>query len=170
MHVTLCTLGLDTPDQIANARRILTEARNELQQIVKTDTTDSSNSTGSPSTDTDVCNFTVSNVDHFYDRVVYAGVQPDQRFYKLVNHLRILMTTGGVDVRDAHTFVPHLTLMKTSRPVSRQMSTQRINRALWEGFDKMHFGTQTVDGIYLCEMSDRRGDDGFYFTPAQIKF
>lgn len=151
LHLTLCTVGLDTPEQVAFAVETLQKIKDELKDICPKS------------------NFlTLKGVSHFFNRVIYAQVQCPPEFLELVDHLKICLKEAGVEIRDSHEFVPHMTIMKVTRPVSRIMNNRKIDPWLYSGFVDMSLGTQTVDGIYLCSMGDERRDDGFYVTPTNI--
>lgn len=152
LHITLCTLGLDTPEQIAHAREVLQRIQPEL-------------ASGLPKEP-----LHLDGVSNFYSRVVYAKVKPHQQFMDFVDHLKLLVREAGVEIRDNHDFVPHMTIMKVTRPVARQKGTKNVDPWLYSNFTDMDFGQQKVNGIHLCSMGDERREDGFYVCPAEIHF
>ena len=151
MHVTLCTLGLDTQEKLIEACRILKEAKDELATIAKKN-----------------IQLRLHGVSNFYNRVLYAVVHHDEKFTQLVDHLRMILSQAGLEIRDRYELVPHMTIMKTTRPVSRVMKTKDINPGLYDHFSDMKFGYQVLDKLYLCPMTVNRREDGFYETPAEI--
>nr|KAG5708496.1 hypothetical protein BaRGS_026223 [Batillaria attramentaria] len=52
--------------------------------------------------------------------VVYAKVKQHQGFMDFVDHVKLLVKEAGLEIRDNHDFVPHMTIMKVTRPVARQ--------------------------------------------------
>ena len=115
LHITLCTVGLETPEQVQNAVECLREARDELAPIV-------------PKTK----KLKFKGVDHFFNRVVYGRVvECPPEFYEFVDHLKLCLNERGIEIRDYHEFVPHMTLMKISRPFSRATG-KKTNRKNWE--------------------------------------
>ncbi|XP_076448080.1 leukocyte receptor cluster member 9-like [Babylonia areolata] len=152
LHITLCTLGLDTPEQVAHARDVLQRIQPELE----------SSRPKEP--------LWLEGVGNFYSRVVYAKVKPHQGFTDFVDHVKLLVKEAGVEIRDNHDFVPHMTLMKVTRPVARQKGSKSVDPWLYDGFTDMDFGQQRVDSLHLCSMGDERREDGFYICPAEIHF
>ena len=152
LHITLCTLGLDTPEQIAHAKEVLQRIQPELSQSVPKEP------------------LNLEGVSNFFNRVVYAQVSTHQGFIDFVDHVKLLVKEAGVEIRDNHDFVPHMTIMKVTRPVARQMGTKNVDPWLYSNFTNMDFGPQRVDSIHLCSMGDERREDGFYVCPAEIHF
>ena len=151
LHVTLCTLGLDTQEQLTDSCRVLREAKDKLANIAKKN-----------------IQLRLHGVSNFYNRVLYAIVHHDDKLIDFVEHLRLILSQAGLEVRDRYDFVPHMTIMKTTRPVSRAMKTKDINPGLYDHFLDMKLGCQQLDTLYLCPMTTNRRDDGFYETPAEI--
>ena len=152
LHITLCTLGLDTPEQIQNAVQCLQNAKKELSSFVPKNK-----------------ELKFSGVDHFFNRVVYGKViDCPTEFYELVEHLKLCLNAQGVEIRDYHEFVPHMTLMKISRPVARATGKRYVPPWLYSCFNETEFGFQSVDNLHLCEMGDNRQEDGFYITALSV--
>ncbi|KAL8593697.1 hypothetical protein ACOMHN_057524 [Nucella lapillus] len=152
LHITLCTLGLDTPEQVSHAKEVLQRIQPELASSVPKEP------------------LHLEGVSNFYSRVVYAKVRPHQAFMDFVDHTKLLVREAGVEIRDNYDFVPHLTIMKVSRPVARQKGSKNVDPWLYGNFTDMDFGQQRVDAIHLCSMGDERREDGFYVSPAEVHF
>lgn len=153
LHITLCTLGLDTPEQISNAVQALKKIKPELEAIVPKDKP-----------------IIMKGVEQFFNRVLYAKVECPPEFYQFVEHLKLCLKEAGVDIRDNHDFVPHMTVMKITRPVARATGKKYISPWLYSGQAEVDFGTQVVDNVHLCEMGFGRQDDGFYMSPISISW
>ena len=151
LHVTLCTLGLNTVEQISDACIGLKKGEEELFEMAQGGIT-----------------LTMKDLAIFFDRVLLAKVHHEDDFKRLVNYLGVLFKEAGIDIRDSDEFVPHMTIMKIPQPVAREMKTKPIDSSIFESFTDMYFGKQIVDAIYLCEMSDRRANDGFYVNATHI--
>lgn len=151
LHITLCTLGLDTPEQVAHAVQALQKFKSELESIVPKDKP-----------------IVLKGIEQFFNRVLYAKVQCPPEFYKFVEHLNLCLKEEGIDIRDNHDFVPHMTVMKITRPVARATGKKYISPWLYSSQAEVDFGSQVVDNVHLCEMGISRQDDGFYITPASI--
>lgn len=153
MHLTLCTMGLETPEQVKNAVRCLEEALPELRSLVPKDK-----------------KLTFQGVETFFNRVIYGRVvKCPPEFYELVDHLKTCLTSEGIEIRDYHEFVPHMTLMKVSRPVAKMTGNNYIAPWLYSSFNDTVLGSQAVDNLHLCSMVDARQEDGFYITSASFK-
>ncbi|CAH1782947.1 unnamed protein product [Owenia fusiformis] len=151
LHVTLCVLGLDTPDQVGHAVDFLHHYHEEIKTMVAKD-----------------LSLTFKGVGTFFDRVLYAEPIPNQGLINIVEYLKTLCKENGIDVRDNHDFVPHLTIMKVTRPVSRELGTKEIDPQLYSGMHDIEFGEQKFDTIHLCSMAEQRQEDGFYISPISI--
>ena len=153
LHLTLCTIGLETPEQVQNAVECLQEALPELASIVPKDK-----------------KLTFKGVETFFNRVIYGRViHCPQEFYDLVDHLKTCLANKGIDVRDYHEFVPHMTIMKVSRPVAKLTGNNYIAPWLYSSFSETILGSQSVDNLHLCTMADERQPDGFYIAPVSLK-
>ena len=86
----------------------------------------------------------------------------------MVEHLKTCLVSNGIDIRDYHEFVPHMTIMKVSRPVAKLTGNNYIAPWLYSSFNEMELGSQSVDNIHLCAMVDGRQEDGFYISPASL--
>ncbi|KAL5014420.1 hypothetical protein ScPMuIL_008690 [Solemya velum] len=151
-HITLCTLGLHTPEQKAHAMQALHRMQKEITGIIPKD-----------------AKLHIEGIDNFYSRVMYAKVNYPPQFIEFVDHIKLCLKEEGVEIRDNHDFVPHMTIMKVSRPVSREMGTKTISPFLSSGFSDIDFGFQSIDNIHLCEMVDARQEDGFYLTATSLE-
>jgi len=152
MHLTLATVGLETPEQIQNAIQCLKEAHSELIDIMPKNT-----------------KLRFKGVSTFFNRVIYARVVDcPKEFYDLVEHLKTCLVSNGIDIRDYHEFVPHMTIMKVSRPVAKLTGNNYIAPWLYSSFNETELGSQSVDNIHLCAMVDGRQEDGFYISPASL--
>ena len=153
LHLTLCTLGLDTQDQVVDACNILRQSKDELSEMSKKD--------GGIKVE-------FSGISHFYNRVIYSKVEHEQRFSEFVDHLRALFREAGLEIRDNYDFVPHMTILKVTRPTARMTGKKTVSPWMYEDFKDMKFGIQSLDGLYLCEMTSERDGTGFYMSPIHI--
>lgn len=152
LHVTLCTVGLDTPGQIANAVQVMQKIKPEIENILSSET-----------------KLKFQNIQNFFNRVLYAEADCPSDFMKMVDHLRLCLRENGIEIRDSHDFVPHMTIMKVTRPVARATGKKYIAPWLYSNKSDIEFGTQTVNNIHLCEMGLNRREDGFYMTPISLE-
>ncbi|KAH3816270.1 leukocyte receptor cluster member 9-like [Dreissena polymorpha] len=152
MHITLCTVGLDSGEQIMNAVKCLNEAKDELAGMVPKDK-----------------KLTFKGVKTFFNRVIYGRVLDcPPEFMSLVDHVKTCLTSSGIEIRDYHEFIPHMTIMKVSRPVAKLTGNNYIAPWLYSSFNETFLGSQTVDNLHLCSMVDDRQADGFYITATSL--
>lgn len=152
LHVTLNTLGLDTNDQLLHCIEVLKKIKPDLESALPKSS------------------LKLHGVSNFYNRVIYAKVNFEKDFLDFCTLLKTLLTEGGIQIRDGYEFVPHVTIMKTTRPVSRARGSKNVSSSLYAKFVDTDFGEQNIDSIYLCAMGDERRPDGFYVTPAELHF
>ena len=155
LHITLACLGLDSEDDIAKAREVLGELKQELLENWQPH----------------LSSVSFEDVGNFFHSVLYAKVIAEDKFMKFVDHLRAVMVTSGVEIRDVFEFTPHMTLVKLKRQLGREvLHTRYLDHRLYTELSGSKLGSQIVDNIYLCEMSENREPDGFYVTHQQIFF
>ncbi|THD18994.1 Leukocyte receptor cluster member 9 [Fasciola hepatica] len=152
LHITLRTLRLDDANQVSECVKALKLAKEELEDLLPS----------SP--------LAVRGVNSFHNRVVYAAVELSDELSKFVDHLDLVLRSTGLTIPDGPDFVPHITLVKLSRPVGRQIGTNSIDPALYADFEHCDFGVQPLDAIYLCSMEKTRDSDGFYVSPVHVTF
>ncbi|GAA53922.1 Leukocyte receptor cluster member 9, variant 2 [Clonorchis sinensis] len=151
-HMTLRTLRLDNAEQVSECVRALKSAHEELQDLLPTEP------------------LSIRGIGNFHGRVVYAAVEPNQQLVNFVDHLDLVLNSCGLRPTDGRDFVPHITLVKLSRPVGRKLQIDRIDPALYEDFIDCSFGSQLLGSIYLCSMEKTRDSEGFYISPAHVTF
>lgn len=152
LHVTLCTLGLDTPEQLSECMNTLEKIKPLLESALP------------------VSNLRLCGVSSFYNQVIYAKIEYEQDFLEFCNLLKQSLQAAGVEIRDGYDFVPHMTIIKVSRPVARLRGSRNIESDLYMKHSGAYFGGQKIDSIYLCSMGKERRGDGFYLTPLELHF
>lgn len=152
LHITLRTLRLDDANQVSECVKALKLAKEELEDLLPT----------SP--------LVVRGVSNFHDRVVYAAVDLSDELNGFVDHLDLILRSAGLTIPDGPDFVPHITLVKLTRPVGRQLGNNSIDPALYADFEHCDFGVQPLSAIYLCSMEKTRDSEGFYVSPAHVTF
>jgi 2'-5' RNA ligase len=110
--------------------------------------------------------FHVAGVDHFYGRVVYAKVKPNAGLDEFVTRVRGTLTDAGVEIREGHDYLPHVTVLKLS--MDRAFKFDRLPPFAYQNFKDMEFGVQRVESIDLCAMTHERDEDGFYVSPLHL--
>ena len=150
LHVTICTLGLDTLEQVSSARRVLEDASGELRAMALKNIV-----------------LTIKGVSNFNDKVMYGQVHHEQDFTDFVEHIRTIFCESGFDIRDDRDYVPHMTIMKVNRSMERRLLRKTIDPAIYETAKDVYFGSETISAVHLCSMKERT-QDGFYVCAASV--
>ncbi len=119
----------------------------------------------------------IGRLNHFGHRVVYAEVRPrdPHLFDDLVGALRTRLEAAGggeggtVSITNNFDFVPHLTLAKVSRPMTRMRRSKYIDESYYAAHVEEEFGQQLVDNLQLCILEAATRYDGFYMTLSQVQ-
>ena len=115
----------------------------------------------------------IRRLNNFGHRVVYAEVQPRDPalFDALVASLRqrLEAASPAVTISNNFDFVPHLTLAKVSRPMTRLRRSKFIDESYYAAFATAEFGEQVLDNLQLCIIEASSRYDGFYTTLAEAK-
>ena len=152
LHVTLCMIRLENEQQIEAARRVLEEAKQQFIHVLPR------------------CLYlTFSGVDNFRGRLVYVKVDPSPALERFVFYLLEQFQQAGIRTpgnRDEYT--PHMTIVKLSRPLQRELHTSLISPASYVPFHDVHIGRQRIEAIQLCSMTEPKQSDGFYLRQASI--
>ena len=116
----------------------------------------------------------IKNLSQFGHRVVYAEVHPsDPKLFQDMVHLintRFTAIKDKVKSTNDFEFIPHLTLLKVSRPIARLRKTKYIDQSHYSASAAQHFGSQGLDNLQLCIIESSTRRDGFYTTLTDIKF
>ncbi|KAG8197628.1 hypothetical protein JTE90_001558 [Oedothorax gibbosus] len=110
----------------------------------------------------------LEGLDTFKHRVLFARLEENDKLMELRNKLVEELVSRNVVITDRFSFVPHVTIAKLSRPVSRLRHSKYIDQYLYLKFEDNVFGTQIVKNLYLCEMGAARREDGFYKCAFEI--
>ena len=151
-HITLCMLRLAGEDGEREMAQITAELEPELGRLRT--------------------RLRVEGLSTFGQRILFAKVRPESgdRFAVLLEAVRARLSVASeaVSVSDKFDFMPHLTLCKVSRPVSRLRRSKYLPSVLYEAYANVLFGEQEVDNLQLCVIEAATRFDGFYKTIADI--
>jgi len=155
LHLTLCTLGLDTEVNVASAAEEIKRIGAELRL-------------SNPAAVT----LSFNDVRQFFNNTLYASIEENPAFTEIINHLRVCIREAGIEIRDVFDFTPHMTIMKTSRQTQRDIRCPYLDPRIVQNFGNNNsiIGKQVFDNMYLCEMSQRTTEEGFYISYANIDF
>ncbi|CAI9722474.1 leukocyte receptor cluster member 9-like [Octopus vulgaris] len=152
LHLTLCMLRLDHTHQIADATNLLKNLQEELSKTVA-----------------DCDPIRIKNVYHFSHRVVYGCIKIPEELTDLVQKLKCYFFEEKLLTDINKNFVPHMTIMKLTRQVSKLTESNQIDPSIYEQYMNCDFGDQAVDNLYLCSTDKIRQDDGFYMSTINLK-
>lgn len=152
-HLTLLTLGLDSPEDIENCVKALKKMRDSLIKSCPQKA------------------FIIHSMSQFYNRAIFAKVKVEQDFLDFREKLKTGLESFNVEIRDMYEkFNPHLTIIKVKRPERKLFGHRNIQPAIYSHLKDTVFGEQKVEEIHLCSMDGQRREDGFYTSVLEIKF
>ncbi|CAB4056287.1 unnamed protein product [Lepeophtheirus salmonis] len=115
----------------------------------------------------------IEGLGTFGQRVLYAKVNPtDQMLFNQLHSIilsAIKESSPKVKTTNKFEYVPHITITKVSRPISKIRHSKYIPGSYYSQFDQKSFGKFVVDNIKLCVIENDRGSDGFYRTLNTIE-
>ena len=157
LHITLSMLRIEDDEGVNETVQALKDIERELNELVQT------------------VSFKVSQLDTFGQRVLFAKVYPDpnnvfMQILSLINR-KISQCSRRVQANNKFEFVPHMTLVKVSRPVARARHSKYIPSRFYENHADDALGVQKFDNLQLCVIdTETRPSDGFYHTLHEIDF
>ncbi|KAK7071939.1 Solute carrier 7 member 3, partial [Halocaridina rubra] len=155
MHVTLAMIRINSPDAMVALTDLLQEIQPKIQALL-----------AQPQQK----HIIVKGLSTFGARVLYAKLQIPEAFNALVQMLQeSLANIDDLLITNHFDFVPHMTLIKISRPVARERRSKYLNSALYSDYIEKEFGIIDINNINLCFIDDKRGHDGFYVTCKAIR-
>ena len=144
---TLCMLRIDSESQSLAVQEVLRNLQRSFVQVLP------------PSTKLEF-----TGVGNFHGRLLYAKVAVHHGLSKMVSVLLECLQKAGICTPGNFIeYMPHMTLLKLSRPMQHEAHTAIIVPALYSKFTDMHLGTQKIKELHLCSTSGPKVD-GFYET------
>ncbi len=173
LHVTLASLGLDSEDKIQNAVKTLKHMQPQLQAMNPTEIKLHFDSVGQFNNNVVFAKVSVMTTKQTNDESGESKAISGERnyFHDFVSYVRTSMSNAGIEIREVFDFHPHMTIIKMKKRHCHEFRTHVLDTA--RIFDILHgvtFGSQCLDAIHLCEMSEDRAPDGFYKTPCHVSF
>ena len=156
-HITLSMIRISGSKGINEAKMLMNELKEEFERIIKKEP----------------CQLLLSGLDTFGQRVLFAKVIPDpvdiyDIMYSVIQNK--LESCSNVSTTNKFQSVPHMTLLKVSRPVGRIRNSKYLPSYLYEDFIDKKFGSQPINNLKLCLIDAETGSDGFYQTVSTIEF
>ena len=155
LHITLCMMRLEDAEATAAAGRCLRDTIADLSETLRSDDG----------------LLHMRGLKTFGARVLYTPVAPCSSFNVAVETLRSrLGSVPGVRLTNAFDYVPHMTLVKVSRPVARARRSRFIDAAGYASMEGDELGQQRFDNVHLCAIDADCALDGFYVTESSVTF
>ena len=152
LHVTLCMLKLRHEQDKVVAKEVMRRCQGQLVSLLPR-----------------CLQLVFEGVGNFRNRLVYVKVREEPALTKLVEFLMEQLQLAGIQTPGNHDkFTPHMTIVKLSRPLCRELHTDSINPSSYESFLDTHFGEQCMKEIFLCSIADSKESDGFYLRLATV--
>ena len=156
-HITLSMVRINSSKGIDEAKMLMDDLKEEFERIIKKQP----------------CRLLLSGLDTFGQRVLFAKVIPDpvdiyDIMYSVIQ--KKLESCSNVSTTNKFQSVPHMTLLKVSRPVGRIRNSKYLPSYLYEEFSDHKFGSQPINNVKLCLIDAETGSDGFYQTLRSIEF
>lgn len=113
---------------------------------------------------------TFTGVDHFRGSVLYMKVNPHNALMKFQEFVMLKFKDAGLHLCGNHdVYTPHVTIMKFSRPLCKQLNIEKLNSHYYNKYTYHESGKQSVTGLRICATGPERSDDEFYVTLTRIQ-
>ena len=100
---------------------------------------------------------------NFRGRVLHVEVQSDPVLSKFVSILLLKLKDAGLHpCGNRESYSPHVTILKLSRSLCRSLPFKMIDSNYYQHHVVDRFGSQAIEGVYLCSTSKQRNHQGFY--------
>ena len=152
LHVTLCMVRLENENQISIAQDVMKNARPQFIHILPR-----------------CLHLSFTGVGNFRERLVYVKVAPSPALDKFVFFLIERFREAGLRTPGNHEeYTPHMTVVKLSRPMQRELHTGIISPASYQPFLDVDLGSNQIESLSLCSMTAPKQSDGFYLRLSEI--
>ncbi|XP_040288792.1 leukocyte receptor cluster member 9 isoform X2 [Bufo bufo] len=152
LHLTLCLLHLESPEDIDVAYIVLQELKSDIQRILP------------PSL---ILSF--DGLKDFHSRVLYLKPAPIPGLASFVSRLNQSFRSKGLKIIDppqSNTF--HMTVAKIPRNVASKNPNLLFLPEVYSTVQLTHFGAQHIDCLSFCYAGSSRRTDGFYTTLLEL--
>ncbi|KAM8927764.1 leukocyte receptor cluster member 9 [Pelodytes ibericus] len=151
LHLTLCLLRLETPEEIQKAFTVLQEWRCEIQRILP------------PSL---ILRF--QGLKDFNARVLYLAPSALPELSNFSHTLNERFCKEGLTVVDPPGNNLHVTIAKIPTSTIRKNPRLLLLSNVYGHIPITHFGAQHVDSLFFCHTGSSRRTDGFYTTLLEL--
>ena len=147
-HLTLCTLRIDTPEEMENVKQIMDQIKKDEKFFEE----------NLP------INLKFEGIGEFYNKVLHVNCKSKQ-MEKLVNLKKVVLDKFKAEnvncAGNYYEFVPHLTIFKIknnnvkSAGKSQQANVEELTSGfIWKKYDEFCFGSQDLVELDLCKMGN----------------
>ncbi|XP_078541941.1 leukocyte receptor cluster member 9-like [Lissotriton helveticus] len=148
LHLTLCLLHLESPEEIQMALTTLHELRCESQRLLP------------PAL---ILHF--QGLNDFHSRVLYLEPSATPELCRFARTLEGNFSEKGLTVIRPPSYDSlHLTIGKIPRRTAQKYPSLQLSRALYGDILVNNYGSQQVDSLSFCYAGETRRTDGFYTT------
>ncbi|KAM4652445.1 leukocyte receptor cluster member 9 isoform 1-T3 [Discoglossus pictus] len=152
LHLTLCLLRLETPEEIQTALTALHEMKHEIQRLLP------------PS-----LILTFTGLNDFYSRVLYLAPSSIPEICKFAKSLDQTFRSKGLTLINSPDYKNfHLTIAKIPKMALKRNPSLRLTREVYANTQVTEFGAQHVDSLSFCCTGGSRRTDGFYTTLLEL--
>jgi 2'-5' RNA ligase len=180
LHLTVCLLHIKNNEELVQANNLMlsTQLKDSLVSIYNRNNDFSDNF------------LSFKGLNHFNHRVLYADLQQNTGYNTLAlihEEFGRSFTKAGIIVPDYEKhYQPHLTLAKLSKLrnsqhkhknkyrsnnkdfVEEKKSLNKIDCSHYAAYDAKEFGVELFQSFDLCSMLDKKAEDNYYHTTAQL--
>ncbi|XP_030053767.1 leukocyte receptor cluster member 9 [Microcaecilia unicolor] len=152
LHLTLCPLHLDCPEEIEKALTVLQEVMSTTQRLLPP-----------------MLILHFQGLEDFHSRVLYIAPSETTElltFMRVLNHS--FREKGLVVIQPPNSQKLHLTVAKV--PINRSQKDPMLQLCpdLYREWQGKEFGSQAVDSLCFCYAGKDRRSDGFYTTLLEL--
>ncbi|XP_071953283.1 uncharacterized protein [Antedon mediterranea] len=152
LHITLCTMRLDSHDEKMAALKVLKEIRQEAARLLP------------PS-----LLLSFQGLGNFYERVLFSPPNKEPALYTFINRLQDKFREAGINLAGTRKQTNlHMTLVKLRRSDMDALCMEYLDDSYYSKFFHTYFGVQSVSTIHLCSMDNAKRYDGFYDCLASV--
>lgn len=148
LHLTLCLLHLESPEEIQMALTTLHELRCESERLLP------------PAL---ILHF--QGLNDFHSRVLYLEPSATPELCRFARTLERNFSEKGLTVISPPSYDSlHLTVAKIPRRTAQKYPSLQLSRALYGDTMVNNYGSQQLDSLSFCYAGETRRTDGFYTT------
>jgi len=143
LHMTVAVLNLSSPAETSLCIRTFLKARDELLEKIGRSKIE----------------ILIDSIGHFNNKTIFAKVLCNYKFHELTEHLNSILTSAGITVITESGFIPHVTLLRSSRK-SELFTNANVGLAV---HSEHFFGNHAVEQLTLASVGGAQRDEDQFF-------